>query len=63
MAQNSYENASMTFLGMTAEAAAQRRAELIKSQHPIAAIVSCSDSRVPPEIVFDEGLEICSSFE
>src|SRR5919197_2636668 len=56
MASNSYENAGMTFLGMTADQAAKRRAELAKSQHPFAAIVSCSDSRVPPEIVFDQGL-------
>jgi carbonic anhydrase len=33
-----------------------RRAELARSQHPIAVIVSCSDSRVPPEIVFDQTL-------
>jgi carbonic anhydrase len=56
MAANSYENAGMIFLGMTAEQAAKRRSELTKSQHPFAIIVSCSDSRVPPEIVFDEGL-------
>jgi len=56
MATNSYANAGMIFLGMTAEQAAKRRGELTKSQHPFAAIVSCSDSRVPPEIVFDEGL-------
>jgi carbonic anhydrase len=56
MASNSYENAGMTFLGMTADQAAKRRAALAKSQHPFAAIVSCSDSRVPPEIVFDQGL-------
>jgi len=56
MATNSYENAGMIFLGMTAEQAAKRRTELTKSQHPFATIVSCSDSRVPPEIVFDEGL-------
>lgn len=56
MAKNSYENASMIFLGMTAEQAAKRRAELIKHQHPFAIILSCSDSRVPPEIVFDQGL-------
>jgi carbonic anhydrase len=43
-------------LGMTSEQAAKRRAELAKSQHPFAIILSCSDSRVPPEIVFDEGL-------
>jgi carbonic anhydrase len=34
----------------------ERRTELAKSQHPFAVIVSCSDSRVPPEIVFDQGL-------
>jgi carbonic anhydrase len=35
---------------------AQRRAEVAKGQHPFAAILSCSDSRVPPEILFDQGL-------
>jgi carbonic anhydrase len=34
----------------------QRRMEVAKGQHPFAAIVSCSDSRVPPEILFDQGL-------
>jgi carbonic anhydrase len=33
-----------------------RRAELAREQHPLAAVVSCSDSRVPPELIFDEGL-------
>lgn len=33
-----------------------RRVELTKGQHPFAVIVSCSDSRVPPEILFDQGL-------
>jgi carbonic anhydrase len=56
MATNSYENAGATFLGMTTAEAAKRRAELTKSQHPFAIIVSCSDSRVPPELVFDQGL-------
>ena len=56
MAANSYENPGALSLGMTAEQAAKRRAELAKSQHPFAIILSCSDSRVPPEIVFDEGL-------
>ena len=56
MAKNSYENAGMISLGMTSEQAAKRRGELVKSQHPFAIILSCSDSRVPPEIVFDEGL-------
>ena len=34
----------------------ERRTELAKTQHPFAGIVSCSDSRVPPEIIFDQGL-------
>lgn len=34
----------------------KRRAELEKGQHPFVAILSCSDSRVPPEIIFDQGL-------
>jgi carbonic anhydrase len=33
-----------------------RRVELAESQSPFAVIVSCSDSRVPAEIVFDQGL-------
>lgn len=33
-----------------------RRGELIDAQHPIAAVLCCSDSRVPPEIIFDQGL-------
>jgi len=33
-----------------------RRVEIAAKQHPFAAILGCSDSRVPPEIVFDEGL-------
>src|SRR5919106_615552 len=56
MGANSYENAGAISLGMTSEQAAKRRAELAKSQHPFAIILSCSDSRVPPEFVFDEGL-------
>ena len=35
---------------------AERRTELANVQHPFAIIVSCSDSRVSPEIVFDEGI-------
>jgi len=34
----------------------ERRTELENVQHPFAVIVGCSDSRVPPEIVFDQGL-------
>ena len=32
------------------------RTSLAKSQHPYAIILTCSDSRVPPEIIFDKGL-------
>ncbi|WP_091848152.1 carbonic anhydrase [Bifidobacterium commune] len=34
----------------------QTRESLIDGQHPDAAVLSCSDSRVPPEILFDQGL-------
>jgi len=33
-----------------------RRADLVKTQKPFAVVLSCSDSRVPPEILFDQGL-------
>lgn len=33
-----------------------RRAELTKGQEPFAIILGCSDSRVPAELVFDQGL-------
>jgi carbonic anhydrase len=32
------------------------RQRLVSGQHPVAAILSCADSRVPPELVFDQGL-------
>ena len=35
---------------------ATARGKLAKSQHPYAIILSCSDSRVPPEIIFDQAL-------
>jgi carbonic anhydrase len=34
----------------------ERQRELTKGQHPHAAVLSCADSRVAPEIVFDQGL-------
>jgi len=33
-----------------------RRAELVTGQEPFAIVLGCSDSRVPAEIVFDQGL-------
>ena len=35
---------------------AERQAEVAQGQHPWAAVLGCMDSRVPPEIVFDQGL-------
>lgn len=32
------------------------RLRLAEGQHPFAVIVGCADSRVPPELLFDEGL-------
>ena len=34
----------------------ERRFELKHGQHPFAIILGCSDSRVPPEVLFDQGL-------
>jgi carbonic anhydrase len=33
-----------------------RRKELLKGQKPFAIVITCSDSRVPPELLFDQGL-------
>ncbi len=35
---------------------AARRLDLLKGQHPLTAVLCCSDSRVPPEVIFDQGL-------
>src|SRR6266481_6288169 len=47
-----YTRGNLQHPGQTTE----RRAELAGTQYPFAIILSCSDSRVPPEIVFDQGL-------
>src|SRR5437764_7941085 len=47
-----YTSGNVQHPGQTAE----RRTEMAKTQDPVSAIVSCSDSRLPPEIVFDQGL-------
>ena len=36
--------------------AADWRHTLEEGQHPFAVVIGCSDSRVPPELVFDQGL-------
>ncbi|AYY12964.1 carbonic anhydrase [Actinobacteria bacterium YIM 96077] len=33
-----------------------RRASLVDGQNPVATVLGCADSRVPPELVFDQGL-------
>jgi carbonic anhydrase len=42
--------------GSEAVLSASRRRELTNNQEPFAIILGCSDSRVPAEIVFDQGL-------
>jgi carbonic anhydrase len=41
-----------------ADLGSQRRIELSSGQRPIAVILTCSDSRATPEIVFDKGLGV-----
>jgi carbonic anhydrase len=43
-------------LGIDAFLSQKRRAELVTHQAPFAIVLGCSDSRVPAEIVFDQGL-------
>ncbi|MGO9611503.1 MAG: carbonic anhydrase [Dissulfurispiraceae bacterium] len=40
----------------TKDIGGSRRQELTKGQHPFATVLACSDSRVAPEIIFDQGL-------
>ena len=42
--------------GLAALVDETRRAELVAAQNPFAIVLGCSDSRVPAEIVFDQGL-------
>src|SRR5688572_3939206 len=43
-------------LGNTDGATGARRREVAAAQEPFAIILGCSDSRVPAELVFDQGL-------
>jgi carbonic anhydrase len=47
-----YVSATMSHERQTVE----RRGEMSQGQKPFAIIVSCSDSRVPPEVIFDQGI-------
>ena len=42
--------------GRSAPTGERRRSELVEGQAPFAIVLGCSDSRVPAEIVFDQGL-------
>ncbi len=42
--------------GLHAHQGPGRRAELTSEQHPFGMVFGCSDSRVPAEVVFDQGL-------
>jgi len=43
-------------MGACASSDATARGKLARTQHPYAIILSCSDSRVPPELIFDKAL-------
>lgn len=47
-----YETAKQTYPHQTAS----RRQALREGQKPFALVLSCADSRVPPELIFDQGL-------
>jgi carbonic anhydrase len=47
-----YVSARMSYPNQTAG----HRTKLIRGQHPFATILGCADSRIPPEIIFDQGL-------
>ncbi len=47
-----YVNSQMDNPNQTTE----RRAELLGGQNPFAIVLGCADSRVPPEVIFDQGL-------
>jgi carbonic anhydrase len=41
---------------VAADVRGRRRLEIARAQYPFAVLVSCSDSRVPPEVLFGRGL-------
>lgn len=38
------------------DASSERRRETAEEQHPFAVVLACSNSRVPPELIFDQGI-------
>ena len=40
----------------TRDVSKKRREEVAKGQHPFAVVLACADSRVAPELIFDQGL-------
>jgi len=49
-------NARFVSGDLSAKNFSERRAELLSGQNPFVTVVTCSDSRVPPELIFDQGL-------
>ena len=41
---------------MQVDLSSTKREKLVNGQHPFAVIITCSDSRVPPEYIFNQGL-------
>lgn len=41
---------------MEVDLSSEKREKLVNGQSPFAVIVTCSDSRVPPELIFNQGL-------
>lgn len=56
--QKLFDGNSRFILGKSIHAnqSLDRVKDVVKGQHPFAIIVGCSDSRVPPEIIFDQGV-------
>lgn len=59
MAQQILEEGNKRFVQgtlSTYDVGTSRRAQLSLGQYPYAVVVTCSDSRVPPELIFDQAL-------
>ena len=56
LAQLQQGNARFVSDRLQAKDFANERLALVKAQHPYAIVLTCADSRVPPEILFDQSL-------